>query len=297
MDRAATFPADSDSLLPADAKSQVSKNITIPVERRDEAVLEASVVGAWALSLARLTGKNVVCFGRTLTTSEAFSVGKVLGTPVPLVLDLAPCSTCNDLTAQTTRTWSEVLAHIRHEGQDPSSLFMSSVLTVAGEALPAEETSRPSDASLSVQCHVAPEYGAIKLSISSNQLYPEQLEVILSQYVHAVTQMTAQADALLSDLARVSQQELSLMQTWQSTNSHGINESMHHRFGQVVARQPGLMAVESWDGKLTYSQLDAMSGQMASRLRAMGVVAESIVPTFCEKSTAAIVAIAIVFFI
>jgi non-ribosomal peptide synthetase component F len=56
-------------------------------------------------------------------------------------------------------------------------------------------------------------------------------------------------------------------------------------------QQPELQAVCSWDGSLTYAELDSLSSRLASYLYTQGVGPEVIVPLFFEKSVWTIVSL------
>src|SRR5437763_1090696 len=67
-------------------------------------------------------------------------------------------------------------------------------------------------------------------------------------------------------------------------------DTLVHRLIQAQAlQQPGLQAVCSWDGNLTYTELDSRSSRLASYLSTRGVGPEVIVPLCFEKSVWTIV--------
>lgn len=59
---------------------------------------------------------------------------------------------------------------------------------------------------------------------------------------------------------------------------------------QTARRQPSAQAVSSWDGNLTYHELDSLSSQVAVYLVSLGIGSGSFVPVCMEKSLWAIVA-------
>ena len=66
-----------------------------------------------------------------------------------------------------------------------------------------------------------------------------------------------------------------------------VQESIHHQ----AVQHPDSEAVCSWDGTLTYVQIDTLSSRLASYLIAEGVGPEVIVPLFFEKSKWVIVSL------
>ncbi|PNY26426.1 Nonribosomal peptide synthetase [Tolypocladium capitatum] len=66
---------------------------------------------------------------------------------------------------------------------------------------------------------------------------------------------------------------------------------MHDLFREKARRQPDAVAVQSWDGTLTYKELDDLSSRLARQLRQRGVDVGSRVPLCFEKSMWAVVSL------
>lgn len=59
---------------------------------------------------------------------------------------------------------------------------------------------------------------------------------------------------------------------------------------QTAQRQPSAQAISSWDGTLTYHELDSLSSQVAAHLVSLSIGPGLFVPVCMEKSLWAIVA-------
>ncbi|KAI9903482.1 hypothetical protein N3K66_000011 [Trichothecium roseum] len=70
-----------------------------------------------------------------------------------------------------------------------------------------------------------------------------------------------------------------------------IEECIHTIVAAEADRNPDKLAIHSWDGKLTYAELDEYSTRLASHLGRVGVHPDSVVPLCFEKSMWTIVAI------
>lgn len=70
-----------------------------------------------------------------------------------------------------------------------------------------------------------------------------------------------------------------------------IKECIHTIVAAEADRKPDKLAIHSWDGKLTYAELDEYSTRLASHLGRVGVHPDSVVPLCFEKSMWTIVAI------
>ncbi|GIZ47022.1 hypothetical protein CKM354_001012300 [Cercospora kikuchii] len=77
-----------------------------------------------------------------------------------------------------------------------------------------------------------------------------------------------------------------LQQIWQWNDSvpETVDECVHHLIAKTFERQPDAPAICAWDGSLTYSELNAMSTQLAQYLVQSGVGPGKVVPLLFEKS-------------
>jgi non-ribosomal peptide synthetase component F len=66
---------------------------------------------------------------------------------------------------------------------------------------------------------------------------------------------------------------------------------IHAAILQRCLRDPEGVAVDSWDGSITYYQLDLLSANLAGRLACLGVAPETLVRLCFKKSKWAIVAV------
>ena len=80
------------------------------------------------------------------------------------------------------------------------------------------------------------------------------------------------------------------IQRWNSVTPKKINECVHKLILQNAQNAPNSPAVCSWDGSITFSELDNYSSRVAHHLSALGVKPEVLVPVCFEKSMWAIVA-------
>lgn len=82
---------------------------------------------------------------------------------------------------------------------------------------------------------------------------------------------------------------------WNSSKPEPVNNCLHTMFQQCAASQPDACAVDAWDGKYTYAELDAISTRLALQLVELGVGPEVIVPFCLEKSVWAVICMLAVF--
>ena len=84
--------------------------------------------------------------------------------------------------------------------------------------------------------------------------------------------------------------DLALIKKWNVHPPKSTYACIHTQIQDVALMQPQSSAVSAWDRKLNYAELNDLSPRVAGFLRTKGVITESIVPHFFEKSAAAVVA-------
>ncbi|UNI16185.1 NRPS [Purpureocillium takamizusanense] len=78
--------------------------------------------------------------------------------------------------------------------------------------------------------------------------------------------------------------DLETIWRWNEVVPPRMSICMHDLFCQTAEKQPDAVAVQSWDGSLTYSELDKLSSKLARQLRNKGVEIGTPVPLCFEKS-------------
>ncbi|KAL8905370.1 MAG: hypothetical protein Q9207_002681 [Kuettlingeria erythrocarpa] len=290
-------------------------------DARDNGVPTAHTVRhtAWALCLSRLNGDGKTCFGVQLdgrgapVDGIARVTGPVAGI-VPCAIDLATLSTGHSLlglireydsavtpflhtpnssetfgghgVAPTPRPWANVLILPSDPTSDPSA-GPPEILEPAQTRFSASSFN---GAKLVTRCSIMPKRTLrIVIHFDRRTISPEDIEVALQQYKHAITQLLSKASAPLADLERVSDYERSLLLEWNRHSPSLVDACMQDQIRDTAKRQPTAPAVCAWDGDLDHRQLDDLSDRLAALLHAQGIQAGVTVPFFCEKSAAAVI--------
>jgi non-ribosomal peptide synthetase component F len=98
-------------------------------------------------------------------------------------------------------------------------------------------------------------------------------------------------DKVMMNTGTLGDHELARLWEWNKAVPQAIKRCMHDIVAERVAEHPEKLAVESWDGELTYGQLDRLSGHLAVQLSNVGVRLGTSVPLCFEKSMWAVVAL------
>ncbi|KAJ5629097.1 hypothetical protein N7490_011325 [Penicillium lividum] len=105
------------------------------------------------------------------------------------------------------------------------------------------------------------------------------------QFCHLVRQMTLETpDLQLQQLDMVSPVDKATIDQWNSQTKTSIQECCHRLVTAQAEKQPSAIAISSWDGELTYAELDSLAGKLSDVLRANGVRPGMIIPLLFEKS-------------
>ncbi|KAL8748565.1 MAG: hypothetical protein Q9184_007213, partial [Pyrenodesmia sp. 2 TL-2023] len=87
----------------------------------------------------------------------------------------------------------------------------------------------------------------------------------------------------------ISARDLLKLKEWNGEVPHPTPRCVHDLVGEQRRRLPSALAVESWDGALTYQSLDELSSRLAHHLRSLEATMETFVPLCFEKSMWAVV--------
>ncbi|TDZ20817.1 Apicidin F synthase [Colletotrichum orbiculare MAFF 240422] len=91
------------------------------------------------------------------------------------------------------------------------------------------------------------------------------------------------------ELPGLSSRDLDQIWSWNKTCIEPVDECVHHFVERSMAAHPSKEAIFSWDGSLSYGELDDVSRNLAFHLAGLGVGPETIVPLCFEKSKYAVV--------
>lgn len=111
-------------------------------------------------------------------------------------------------------------------------------------------------------------------------IFGDILESICTGSKHVVSQFT-----------EVVEHELEKLWSWNSPVPPRINRCIHEYFVDNAKRYPSKQAVISWDGELSYEQVDRLSFRLSAHLIDLGVTIGTAIPLCFEKSIWTIVGV------
>jgi amino acid adenylation domain-containing protein len=153
------------------------------------------------------------------------------------------------------------------------------------------------DYPLTVLCKLDERKGEaeIEARFDSAVIPDDQLQAVLRQFEHNVTQLAGSAaseDQTVGDLPLANPNDIQLIDDWNVTGEWPFLGCIHELVIKHVQASPDSPAVCSWDGELTYQQLDKAARSLAQLLMVEGGVGPEVTVGMCmDKSRWAMVAI------
>jgi amino acid adenylation domain-containing protein/non-ribosomal peptide synthase protein (TIGR01720 family) len=269
---------------------------------------------AWALVLRSYTQSDEACFAYTTSgrdvpvpgAAEAVGpfinvlIGRVQLPAETRLLDVL--RTVQDDTLDNLNYQNCSLAEIGHAiAVDTAELFNSSISVQDSTPhqdssdLPVVFTSEggadPTEYALSL--HALVNKQTVELSIDyweGECLSSEQADQIIHTFRQAINTVVTQPRATVAQANLLSPKDANLIKQWNLNTPPRHERCVHHLVEEHFQDSASSLAVHSWDGDLTYGELDHLSGQLAAHLVELGAQPETYIPLVFEKSKWTVVA-------
>jgi amino acid adenylation domain-containing protein/non-ribosomal peptide synthase protein (TIGR01720 family) len=129
------------------------------------------------------------------------------------------------------------------------------------------------------------------LAYHSTILSDGQAQHLASTLVHTLLFASRSSGIPTNQVPLVSKEQLDEIGRWNSTDlAQPTAKAIHQVISNQAAQRPDQRALRSWDGSLTYAQLDTISSKLAHHLHQLGVRPGIFVPVCFNKSLWAVVA-------
>jgi amino acid adenylation domain-containing protein len=267
--------------------------------------LNTLTAGAWALVLARMSGRDDVVFGCTVSgrppelPQAEKTVGLFINT-IPLRFTVASDLTTAEWLAGQQSRMARLRTHehtplqeVRRESAVPTGRPLFETLYVfenypgageAGAALPAglrlaeahglERTHYP------LTLVAAEDAGclAVKVLFDGQRVPRDRAQAVAARMELALQQLTASADARMTTVDLVTADEHAKLATWSGEEvENAIHPDWVAQFLALAQRTPDALALMQGDDASTYAELAERSRAVAQRLSAAGVGSETVV--------------------
>lgn len=154
-------------------------------------------------------------------------------------------------------------------------------------------TSDPTEFDLSLIVETGEHNGGIALHLDyrASAIGDGHAANIAETITHVLSEVIRSPFRTADEIANVSRQDMDRILGWNKALIDPLDVCIHDIFASKVSEHPDKEAVYSWDGSLSYKELDDLSTRLAKHLVELGVVPEKMVPVCFEKSMWAVVAI------
>ncbi|KAJ4290805.1 hypothetical protein N0V90_010000 [Kalmusia sp. IMI 367209] len=299
------------------ADSSVRHRALVSWDARSTVTASNIVRGAWALTLAQYSGSTNVTFGSTLSGRNVSIPGiEVIAGPtlttVPIAVQTANFHSVTEyldaLQQQSVNMMPFEQTGLLQIKQylDPASraacIFHNILVVQAQIDVSPESTWFASQVAqdsqgfgffthpLTVECTITEAGIDVNAYFDSHVLATQQAEHILYTLAHILRQLVQNTSLSMRDIEMISPEGLSTISLYNSECPLPVNESVVSLIQNTAEQHSKRPAVEAWDDRFSYYQLDQLSTALAYRLVSLGVKANDSIPLCFEKSAWYIVA-------
>ncbi|KAJ4118835.1 hypothetical protein NW768_010573 [Fusarium equiseti] len=271
---------------------------------------------AWAMTAANYSGSESVVFGlifsgRNSTLSAArTTLGPTIAI-VPIQVTISKASTLEAILKERTSARRQLQQHSTLQYGIPKIRAVSEAARVActfqtllnirprwydskeSSEISFQEMKEPAEPfALSLSCDLEDDGVTIHASTDPKIIPNQQLVRILDQFEHVLLSLTeATLDTKLDTIPSLSPGNLAEIMKWNRTPVQSEGRLIDDVFREQAQKHAKSLAVEAWDGSLTYAELDDMSDRVANQLSMKGVTDGALVAFVFEKSLWTIVSI------
>jgi hypothetical protein len=143
-----------------------------------------------------------------------------------------------------------------------------------------------------IRCTVGESQASCSLELEVTGRNSSANKRFLHQLTHITTQLLVAAGcgSTLQDLDLICDLDREDLERWNRQPLSTLESTIHETFAQRLIESPESPAVEAWDGKLTYQELDDLSSRVCILLLQAGAHQGDCIPLCFEKSLWTVVA-------
>ncbi|KAI0149575.1 acetyl-CoA synthetase-like protein [Xylariaceae sp. FL1272] len=138
---------------------------------------------------------------------------------------------------------------------------------------------------LTLQIRLGKETMHVNASFDSRVVEVLEVQKLLDRLKCVVLQVDVADNALTVGQVQVlTPLELEQIWEWNSIVPTPARQCVHHVIKEITRARPDALAIDAWDGRLTYGELDAVAEKFSRHLVEVGVRPDTLVPLCFEKS-------------
>ncbi|KAL4865749.1 hypothetical protein BDV12DRAFT_174019 [Aspergillus spectabilis] len=287
---------------------------TITLDSSQTLVTTSTILrAAWALVMAQYAGHSDVVFAATVSGRSA-PVAGIADIPAPIITTVpvriqidARRSVAEYLQAvqrqaidmiyyehtglQAIKTLVPDLASTLNAGclmviQPADQSDMESSLDFPGLDTVPMPTAPFNSHGVTLECKLGAQDITLDIHYDTTIIAPEQLIGVIDYFACLVQRLSdpAATSSSVADLLTVSEHDERQILAWNSTIPPRLDRCIHEMVQEQVARTPDDIAIQGWDGQLTYQEFHDLAASLAHHLVALGVGPETLVGLCMAKS-------------
>ena len=315
---ASSFPRLPSATYEPQADTFASHRVTDVKHHSVSGITMSTVLRAsWALVLARYCDNaDGILYGQVLSGRNApvDDIESILGptiTTVPLKIDIDRTKTVNGFLQQIQDQSSAMIAY-EHTGlreirrisaAKPGATDFKNLFVIHSAAHAAENidllgleevpanTRNFETYAIVLECTIQRDGVKLDVHHDSAVISSDRMGLMLRHLEQAIRQVIASPHVKLDQIDLFCEQDRAQIMTWNRSPVPPVRDTIVTAFERQVLAYPDRMALESWDGHLTYRALDEMTTTLGHHLRKKyRVGAEVLVPLCFDKSMWTVVA-------
>ena len=302
-----SFPPVVNSNYEPHADSIQKHTFTLPSVTKSDITTSAFVRAAWAILISQHCLTDDVVLGTTLSgrSLPLPGINELVGptiTTVPVRVRLLGSQMVESFLRQLQDQATEMIPHehfglrnIRRLSPDAeaASNFQSLLILQPPSRLAEGDVFADREIEvieqirsflLTLQVYIDGQQARLIANFDERMVDAKYVSWILFQMEHILKQLYQNPFALLQDIKAFSPNDEQQIQEWVADSPEFIDRCVHEVFADRVKEMPDSCAVLSWDGELTYKELDDLSTQLAWHIHGLGIQPEDSVPILFEKT-------------
>ncbi|KAK8087707.1 hypothetical protein PG997_002668 [Apiospora hydei] len=276
------FPVRNDGVI-GDTEVCATQQIQIGKAGAGSSIL-ARVRTAWALALRLYSGNEAVTFMEAVRTpcNGASNTSKTLRL---VLLKLSPDTRVSEISHQASQLESEDAPAVQVDNWNmvDGMKFPCNTLIASDHAITSEDKRRLHK-NFPIILTLASTMDSLEISFRTGHLSVMQARNLGQVVQFALECIVQQPDVSVQSLDLLPPAQLDQIRSWNANPPKYVPECIHTQFLRFATLQPNEVAVDAWDGQLTYSQLGVLSTQLSRQIQALGVQKGDAVMVCSEKS-------------
>lgn len=284
--------------------------------------LATTVRAAWALVIAQYSEASDILFGAALSgrTAVVDGISEMVAptmTTVPVRVIIDKELSIEQFLEQIQRQAVEMIPYEHYGLQkiqklEPHATTFNTILDIqhdtSGKDQPWDHIMRSLELSVSneeaeayhvqsciMECWIGKDCLELRANYDHAVVPQWQMQSILRCFGKVVEQLCYGGDKkarLISDISLCDTEDFNQIMEWNTTTPVKTESMIHDLVAHAASKHPGAMAIESWDGCLTFQELDTVTERLAAHLASLGssFLGNLIVPICFDKSIFAVIA-------